>query len=79
MVSTVTAAVVTTVTTAAPAVLDALSFLAIAMLLGMLIIKEVISENPRLQAVNKALNVAVVPLMLAFLFIAAIKVYQVLN
>jgi hypothetical protein len=78
MVSTVTAATVTTIATASAAVQDALSFLAIVMLLGMLVVKEIISENPRFQALNRALNVALVPLMLAFLLIAGTKINELL-
>jgi hypothetical protein len=48
------------------------------MLLGMLVVKEIIGENPRFQALNRALNVALVPLMLAFLLIAGTKLNELL-
>lgn len=81
MISTVTTTTVTTITTVTAAVLGGLSFLAVVMLLGMLISKEIVSvgENPRLQALSKALNVAIVPLLLGFLLIAAMKVLEVLR
>lgn len=79
MISTVTTATVTTVLTLTAAVLGGLSFLAVAMLLAMLVSKEVVSESPRLKALNKALNVVIVPLLLAFLMIAGIRVLEVLH
>ncbi|MGC9335909.1 MAG: hypothetical protein ACP5JJ_17320 [Anaerolineae bacterium] len=81
MISTVTTTTVTTVTTVTAAVLGGLSFLAVVMLLGMLISKEVVSagEDSRLQALNKALNVAIIPLLMGFLLIAAMKVIEVLR
>ncbi len=79
MVSTVTTTTVATLMTVSVAVLGGLSFLTIALLAGMLISKEVVSENPRLQALNRALNVAIVPLLLAFLVIAAARVLEFLR
>jgi hypothetical protein len=81
MISTVTTTTVTTVTTATIAVLGGLSLLAIVMLFGMLISKEVVSssERPRLKAFSYALNVAIVPLLLAFLLVVAVKVAEVLR
>jgi hypothetical protein len=79
MISTVTTTTVTTITAISGALLGGLSFLTIVMLLGMLISKEVVSQSPRLQALNKALNVAIVPLLLAFLLIAAVRVLEVLH
>ena len=55
--------------------------LAVLMLLGMLISKEVVgaSEEPRWQALGKALNIAVIPLLLGFLLIAVVKVIELLH
>jgi hypothetical protein len=81
MISTVTTTTVTTVTTVPAAVLGGLSLLAIVMLLGMLISKEVVSvsEESRLKSLSRALNVAIIPLLLAFLFIAVMRVIEVLR
>jgi len=51
------------------------------MLLGMLISKEVAgtSEEPRWQALGKALNIAVIPLLLGFLLIAVVKIIELLH
>lgn len=81
MISTVTTTTVTTVTTATVAVIAGLSLLAIVMLLGMLISKEVVSvsDRPRLQALSKALNVAIIPLLLGFVLIAVVQIINVLQ
>jgi hypothetical protein len=81
MISTITTATVTTLTNAGPAVAGGLSLLAILALLALLIPKEVVSvsDRPEMQAVNRALNVAIAPLLLAFLFIAVIRVMEVLR
>jgi len=81
MISTVTTTTVTTVTTATIAVLGGLSLLAILMLLGMLISKELVSvsDRPRLKAFGYALNVAIVPLLLAFVLVVVVKVAEVLR
>jgi len=70
-----------TVTTATAAVIGGLSLLAIVTLLGMLISKEVVSvgEQPRLKALSHTLNVVIIPLLLGFILIAAIKVVEVLR
>lgn len=81
MISTVTTTTVTTVTTATVAVIAGLSLLAILTLLGMLISKEVVSvsEQPRLKAFSQSLNVAIVPLLMGFVLIAAVKIVEVLR
>ena len=79
MISTVTTSTVSTVTTVALAA--SLGLLAVVALLILLIQKEIASESggSRLQAYAKILNVAVVPLLLAFVFIAFVKVSEVLR
>lgn len=81
MISTVTTTTVTAVTTATVAIVAGLSLLAIVLLLAMLVSKEIVSasDRPRLQLLSKALNVAIVPLLLGFLFIAAVNIIQVLQ
>ena len=81
MISTVTTTTVTTVTTATVAVIAGLSLLAVLTLLGVLISKEVVSsaEESRFRTLSRALNVAIVPLLLGFLLIAVVQVLQVLR
>jgi hypothetical protein len=81
MISTVTTTTVTTVTTATVAVVAGLSALAVVLLLGILISKEVVSasDHPRLASLSKVLNVAIVPLLLGFLLIAGVKIFEVLH
>ncbi len=81
MISTVTTSTVTTVTTATLAMGAGLSLFAILTLLSVLIPKEIVSasDQPGLQALSRALNFAVIPLMLSFIFIAVIKVLEVLR
>jgi hypothetical protein len=79
MISTVTTTTVTTVTTVALAA--TLSLLAVVALLIFLVQKEILSvaSDERAQALNRVLNIAIIPLLLSFVFIAAVKVVQVLN
>ncbi len=79
MISTVTTSTVTTVTTVALSA--SLALLAVVALLIFLIQKEIISTSntERTQALSRALNVAIFPLLLSFAFIAFVKVAEVLN
>ena len=79
MISTVTTTTVTTVTTVALAA--SLALFAIVVLLIMLIQKEIlsVSTSTRGQTLSKILNIAIVPLLLVFVFTAVVKVIQVLN
>jgi len=79
MISTVTTSTVSTVTTVALAA--SLALLAVIALLILLIQKEISSEaeGSGAQAFAKILNIAIVPLFLAFIFISVVKVMQVLN
>jgi hypothetical protein len=81
MISTVTTSTVSTVTTATVAVIAGLSLLAVAMLLGLLISKEILSatDRPRLQFLSRAANVAVVPLLIGFVLIAVTQIIYVLR
>ena len=78
MISTVTT---TTVTTVTAAVFGGLSLLAIVLLLGMFISKEVVnaSEESRWRSLSKGLNLAIIPLLLGFLLIAVVKIIEVLR
>jgi hypothetical protein len=78
MISTVTTI---TVTTATAALIASLSLLAVLTLLSVLVTKEVVSasDRPRLQAFARALNVALIPLLLGFLLIVTVQVADVLH
>jgi hypothetical protein len=79
--STITAATVTALTTAAAPVLAGMSLLAIVTLLGMVIAREVASTRgkPHSKALGRALDVAIVPLLLAFLLIMTASLIEVLR
>ncbi|MFN2175989.1 MAG: hypothetical protein ACK2U1_23575 [Anaerolineales bacterium] len=79
MISTVTTSTVTTVATATFAA--SLTLVAVLGLLILLIQKEVVSssEGHVPTGLSKALNIAIVPLLLSFLFIVFVKVAEVLN
>jgi hypothetical protein len=75
-VTTSTIGAVAAVTSAAT-----LSMMAVVALLLLLVQKEIASsaDDPRLVALAKVLDIALVPVLLAFLFIAAVRVAEVLN
>lgn len=79
MISTVTTSTVTTVTTVALAL--SVSLVAIITLLALLIQKEVLtaSDSPRGRTLSRVLNIAIAPLLLAFLLIAVVQVSNVLR
>jgi glyoxylate carboligase len=68
------------VTTATTAVVAQFSLVAIVLLLGLLVSKEMVSasDRPLLKSFGRVLNVAVVPLLRAFAVIAAVRVFDVL-
>ncbi len=78
MISTVTTTTVTTVTTATVAVAAGLGFLAVLTLLAVLIPTEIINSasHPHLRKLGQALNVALIPLLLGFVLIAAVKILE---
>lgn len=78
MISTVTTTTVTTVTSIA--LVASLALLALVVLLVLMIQKEIVSvsDDARLQAWSRVLNVAIVPLMLSFFFIAVVTVAELL-
>ena len=79
MISTVTTSTVTTGATATFAA--SLALVAIISLLIFLIQKEVLSasSNDGAKAMSRVLNIAIVPLILSFLFIVVVKVAEVLR
>ena len=79
MISTVTTSTVTTVATATFAA--SLTLVAILGLLILLFQKEVVSSSDGSvpTGLSKALNIAIAPLLLSFLFIALVKIAEVLN
>lgn len=79
MISTVTTSTVSTITTAALA--GSLALIGILVLLSLLIQKELISSNSneRLQNLNKALQIGIVPLLVAFIVIVITKIAAALQ
>lgn len=79
MISTVTAATVTTLSSVTLAA--ALSLLSVVALLIFLIQKEILSASTsaRGRTLSRVLNIAILPLLLSFVFIAAVKVAEVLQ
>jgi hypothetical protein len=79
MISTVTTSTVSTVATATFAA--SLTLVAVLGLLVFLVQKELVSSSsgdvPK--GLSRALNIAVIPLLLSFLFILFVKVSEVLN
>jgi len=80
LISTVTTSTVTIATNLTAAGIAQLALVAVVTLLGMLIAKEVVSasDRPILKAFGRALSVAVVPLLMGFVMIAAFRVFDVL-
>jgi hypothetical protein len=79
MISTVTTTTVSTITTAV-GIAASLGFMAVLTLIVFLAVKELTGADarPRLQALGRALNVGIIPLLLVFGAIAAAKVVEVL-
>lgn len=79
MISTVTTSTVSTVTTVAIA--GSLALIGILVLLALLIQKELATagESTRLRVYSRALNIAIVPLLIAFALIVVSRVAEVLN
>jgi len=79
MISTVTTTTVSTVTTVALAA--SLGLVTIVTLLSLLIQKELVTAatGPRTRALGQALNIAIVPLLIAFALIVVAKVAEVLR
>ncbi len=79
MVSTVTTSTVVTVTTAAVAA--SLMLIGIGTLLVLLIQKELLTatKNRFARALNQALNIGIVPLLIVFALIVAVKIAEALQ
>lgn len=79
MISTVTTTTVSTVTTVALAA--SLGLVSIVTLLMLLIQKELVTAatGPRAKALGRILNMAIVPLLMAFALIVVVKVAEVLR
>jgi len=78
MISTVTSTTVSTITSVALAA--TLSLVAVLLLIGFLVSKELASsgKHPRLQLFSRVLNVAIYPLLAVFAVIVANRMIQVL-
>ena len=79
MISTVTTSTVTTVTTVALA--GSIALIGILLLFGLLFQKEITtaSSERRFNKFGKALNIGIIPLMIAFILILIYQVNDVLN
>ena len=79
MISTVTTSTVSTITTAAIA--GSLALIGILVLFALLVQKEVTTagDNDRLRRLSKALNIAILPLLIAFILIVITRVMEVLK
>ncbi len=77
MISTVTTATISTVTTIA----GSFTLVSLLTLLGLSIVKETTTgaTSARARALSRVLTVAIVPLVMAFLMIAVVNVYLVLQ
>lgn len=78
MISTVTTTTVTTIASLASA--GSLAVVGILMLLALLIQKELASESESrfARALSRVVNVAIVPLLLGFVYIVVVKVIEAL-
>ena len=78
MISTVTTSTVSTITSIALA--GSIALIGILLLLILLIQKEIITSSNKvnLQRLSRALNVGIIPLLVAFFMTAVVKVVQVL-
>ena len=78
MISTVTTTTVTTITSIATA--GSLAVVGILMLLALLVQKELASasESRYARVLSRVLNVAIVPLLMGFAYIVAVKVIEAL-
>ena len=79
MISTVTTSTVSTVTTAAIA--GSVALIGILVLLALLVQKELASAavGTRFRSLGKALNIGIVPLLIAFALIVSVRVADILR
>ena len=79
MIATITTSTVTTVTTIALA--SSLTLVIVLMLLFFMVQKEIltVATDAKKKALSQAINIAIVPLLISFVFIAVVKVAEVLN
>ena len=79
MISTVTTSTISTITTSVIA--GSLALIGILLLLTLLINKELLSaaQQERLKKLSKALNIGIIPLLIAFALIVVVRVMEVLN
>jgi hypothetical protein len=79
MISTVTTSTVTILTLAGVA--GSLALISVLVLIAMLVQKEMATATPnsRLQQLGRALNIGIIPLLIAFVLIVAFKVVEALK
>ena len=81
MISTVTTTTVSTITSTTVVFAASLGLIVILTLLALLIQKELVTAvaTPRARALGRVLNVAIVPLLMAFALIVVVRVAEVLH
>ena len=85
MISTVTVSTITTVTSitsiAALGIGASISILAVLLLIGMLTTKELVgaSDGSRQRLIGRCLNISIIPLVISFAVIVALKVMEILG
>jgi hypothetical protein len=79
MISTVTASTVSAQTTAAAA--SPLALVATLVLIFLLVLKELVScsDNPRMKNLIRVLEIAILPFLLAFIWLVVTYIAEVLN
>jgi hypothetical protein len=81
MISTVTTTTVSMITSTTVALAASLGLIGILTLLSLLIQKELVTavDSPRARAFGRVLNVAIVPLLMAFALVVVVRVAEVLR
>jgi len=81
MISTVTTTTVSTITSTTVVFAASLGLIGIITLLSLLIQKEMVTSltGPRAKALGRVLNIAIVPLLMAFFLIVVVRVGEVLR
>jgi hypothetical protein len=79
MISTVTTSTVSTITSAA--LFGTLGLVGVLVLITLLIQKEILSplKDVRVIRLQQALNIAIIPLLIVFLLIAATKIIEIIS
>lgn len=85
MISTVTVSTITTITSitsiAALGLGASISIFAVLLLIGMLTMKELVgaSDGSRQRLISRCLNISIIPLVISFVVIVALKIFEILG